>query len=87
GYGSMRLLDRLDFDLIRRNPKPLIGYSDITALHAAIYRHSGLVTFHGGMLNADLLGAKLPPTESSLLAQLAGHVRAGEQIVHPTDYA
>ncbi|AYN18157.1 LD-carboxypeptidase [Pseudomonas monteilii] len=86
GYGSMRLLDRLDFDLIRRNPKPLIGYSDITALHTAIYRHSGLVTFHGGMLNADLLGAKLPPTESSLLAQLAGHVRAGEQIVHPTDY-
>ncbi|MBI6921946.1 MULTISPECIES: LD-carboxypeptidase [Pseudomonas] len=87
GYGSMRLLDRLDFDLIRRNPKPLIGYSDITALHTAIYRHAGLITFHGGMLNADLLGAKLPPTESSLLAQLAGHVRAGEQIVHPTDYA
>lgn len=87
GYGSMRLLDQLDFELIRRNPKPLIGYSDITALHTAIYRHSGLVTFHGGMLNADLLGAKLPPTESSLLAQLGGHVRAGEQIEHPTDYA
>lgn len=32
GYGSMRLLDQLDFELIRRNPKPLIGYSDITAL-------------------------------------------------------
>ncbi|MEN5144193.1 S66 peptidase family protein [Pseudomonas juntendi] len=87
GYGSMRLLDQLDFALIRRNPKPLIGYSDITALHAAIYRHAGLLTFHGGMLNADLLGAKLPPTESSLLAQLGGHVRAGEQIVHPADYA
>ena len=87
GYGSMRLLDQLDFQLIRRNPKPLIGYSDITALHTAIYRHSGLVTFHGGMLNADLLGAKLPPTESSLLAQLSGHVRAGEPIVHPEGYA
>ncbi|MRF42701.1 LD-carboxypeptidase [Escherichia coli] len=87
GYGSMRLLDQLDFELIRRNPKPLIGYSDITALHAAIYRHTGLVTFHGGMLNADLLGAKLPPTEASLLAQLGGHVRAGEQIVHPAEFA
>ena len=88
GYGSMRLLDQLDFELIRRNPKPLIGYSDITALHTAIYRHcGGLVTFHGGMLNADLLGAKLPPTESSLLAQLGGLVRCGEQIVHPADYA
>lgn len=52
----MRLLDQLDFELIRRNPKPLIGYSDITALHTAIYRHAGLLTFHGGMLNADLLG-------------------------------
>lgn len=53
----MRLLDQLDFQLIRRNPKPLIGYSDITALHTAIYRQTGLITFHGGMLNADLLGA------------------------------
>ncbi|WP_367394253.1 LD-carboxypeptidase [Pseudomonas sp. X4] len=87
GYGSMRLLDQLDFELIRRNPKPLIGYSDITALHTAIYRHTGLLTFHGGMLNADLLGAKLPPTETSLLAQLGGHVRAGEQIVHPADFS
>ncbi|MNJ56579.1 putative murein peptide carboxypeptidase [compost metagenome] len=87
GYGSMRLLDQLDFELIRRNPKPLIGYSDITALHTAIYRHTGLLTFHGGMLNADLLGAKLPTTETSLLAQLGGHVRAGEQIVHPAEFA
>ncbi|MBF8670155.1 LD-carboxypeptidase [Pseudomonas putida] len=86
GYGSMRLLDQLDFELIRHNPKPLIGYSDITALHAAIYRHTGLLTFHGGMLNADLLGAKSPPTETSLLAQLGGHVRAGEQILHPAEF-
>ena len=56
--------------------------SDITALHTALYRHAGLITFHGAMLNADLLGGKLAPTESSLLAQLGGHVRAGEQIAH-----
>ncbi|MGB5954665.1 S66 peptidase family protein [Pseudomonas sp.] len=87
GYGSMRLLDRVDFELIRRHPKALIGYSDITALQMAIYRRAGLITFHGGMLNADLLGAKLQPTEASLLAQLGGHVRAGEQIVHPADFA
>ncbi|WP_410481065.1 LD-carboxypeptidase [Pseudomonas plecoglossicida] len=87
GYGSMRLLDQLDFQLIRRNPKPLIGYSDITALHTAIYRQTGLITFHGGMLNADLLGGKLQPTEASLLAQLGGQVRAGEPIMHPADFA
>ncbi|WP_286913803.1 MULTISPECIES: S66 peptidase family protein [unclassified Pseudomonas] len=87
GYGSMRLLDKLDFELIRRHPKPLIGYSDITALHTAIYRHTGLLTFHGGMLNADLLGAKLQPTESSLLAQLTGRVGEGDQIAHPGEFA
>jgi muramoyltetrapeptide carboxypeptidase len=47
GYGSMQLLDKLDYDLIRRNPKVFIGYSDITALHLAISRHANLVTFHG----------------------------------------
>ncbi|MDT7604721.1 MAG: muramoyltetrapeptide carboxypeptidase [Acidobacteriota bacterium] len=47
GYGSMQLLDRIDYDLIRRNPKVFLGYSDITALHLAINRHAGLVTFHG----------------------------------------
>ncbi|NIE75625.1 LD-carboxypeptidase [Pantoea sp. Ap-967] len=87
GYGSMRLLDRLDFDLIRRHPKPLIGYSDITALHMALYRHAGLITFHGAMLNADLLGGKLQPTEASLLAQLGGQVGAGDAIAHPGEFA
>lgn len=86
GYGSMRLLDQVDFALIARNPKPLIGYSDITALHTAINRHCGLVSFHGGMLNADLLGGKLEPTVSSLLGQLRGEVRKGDAIIHPRAY-
>ncbi|HZH31906.1 MAG TPA: LD-carboxypeptidase [Pyrinomonadaceae bacterium] len=47
GYGSAHLLDRVDYDLIRRNPKVFVGYSDITALHLAINRHARLVTFHG----------------------------------------
>jgi muramoyltetrapeptide carboxypeptidase len=47
GYGSMQLLDRIDYDLVRRNPKVFLGYSDITAMHLAINRHAGLVTFHG----------------------------------------
>jgi muramoyltetrapeptide carboxypeptidase len=47
GYGTPRLLDRLDYDLIRANPKILIGYSDITGLHLAIGKKTGLVTFHG----------------------------------------
>lgn len=47
GYGSGQLLDSLDYDLIRRNPKIFLGYSDITALHLAIHKKTGLVTFHG----------------------------------------
>ncbi|MEP7292348.1 MAG: LD-carboxypeptidase, partial [Chloroflexota bacterium] len=47
GNGASRLLPRLDYDLIRANPKILIGYSDITALHLAIHKMTGLITFHG----------------------------------------
>jgi len=47
GYGSCRLLPLLDYDIIRDNPKPFIGYSDITAMHLAILVKTGLITFHG----------------------------------------
>ncbi len=51
GYGCARLLTRLDFDLIRRKPKALIGFSDLTILLNAIYQQTGLETFHGPMLS------------------------------------
>ena len=47
GYGSMHLLDRIDYDLVRRNPKIFLGYSDITAMHLAFNRQARLITFHG----------------------------------------
>jgi muramoyltetrapeptide carboxypeptidase len=47
GWGSPRVLPYLDYDLIARKPKVLIGYSDITALLNAIFQRTGLVTFHG----------------------------------------
>lgn len=47
GSGAARLLPLLDYDRIRANPKILLGYSDITALHSAIQARTGLVTFHG----------------------------------------
>lgn len=46
GYGVMRILDRLDYDAIRRHPKIVVGFSDTTALHAALNRKAHLVTFH-----------------------------------------
>ncbi len=47
GYGSAQLLNLIDYNLIRANPKIFVGYSDITALHLAIHQRTGLVTFHG----------------------------------------
>ena len=47
GYGVMRLLHLLDFDVIGRNPKVFVGFSDITALHISIQKHCSLITFHG----------------------------------------
>lgn len=47
GYGSNRILELIDFNLIAANPKPFIGFSDITSLHMAIYKNTGLITFHG----------------------------------------
>jgi muramoyltetrapeptide carboxypeptidase len=53
GYGATRLLPDVDFKLIRRNPKIFMGYSDITALHVAIFQKTGLVTFHGPVGTSD----------------------------------
>lgn len=47
GSGSARILDKLDYEAIKNNPKVFLGYSDITALHMAIFEKTGLVTFHG----------------------------------------
>jgi muramoyltetrapeptide carboxypeptidase len=47
GYGASQVVPHLDFDTIAANPKPLVGYSDVTALHVAIRQRTGLVTFYG----------------------------------------
>lgn len=47
GYGTMRILDLVDYDAIRTNPKVVLGYSDLTALLNVITQRTGVVTFHG----------------------------------------
>lgn len=56
GYGSPRLLELIDYDLLRRHPKIFVGYSDISALHVAIGQKANLVTFHGPMAMSDFSG-------------------------------
>jgi muramoyltetrapeptide carboxypeptidase len=55
GYGSSRLLNRLDYGLIRKNPKILVGYSDITSLQLALWQKARLVTFSGAMPSVDMV--------------------------------
>ena len=53
GYGSPRLLDKIDYNIIKKNPKIFVGYSDITALQMAFYNKVGLVSFAGPMVAVD----------------------------------
>jgi muramoyltetrapeptide carboxypeptidase len=66
GYGSARLLNKIDFDLVRKNPKIIVGFSDLTALFFAIYKKTGLVTIHGPTLS-DLPKNKNWPNLSELI--------------------
>lgn len=70
GFGSLRILARLDYPLIRSHPKPFIGFSDITALHHAILAKTGMVTFHGPMVCT--LGRADMQTRSSWQEMLSG---------------
>lgn len=88
GYGCTRLLPQVDFDLIRNNPKPFIGYSDITALHLAIRKKTGLITFHGPVGASDFpentlahfRAALMEPVEGYRIAiPAAGEVLPGEE--------
>jgi muramoyltetrapeptide carboxypeptidase len=54
GSGCISLLAHIDYALIRKTPKILLGYSDITALHLALHRHAGLVTFHGPVASSTI---------------------------------
>jgi len=86
GYGSARLLAGIDFALLRRHAKPFVGYSDITALHLALARHAGFVSFHGPMLTSDLLRNRQEPTEAALFAQLQGRQQAGSWLPQPPQF-
>lgn len=52
GYGFVRIIDRINFNLFRKHPKWLIGFSDITVLHCHVNRHFGIATLHSKMCNS-----------------------------------
>jgi muramoyltetrapeptide carboxypeptidase len=70
GYGTARIASKIDYDLIRTHPKIFWGYSDITFLHHAFYKKTGLVTFHGPMLSSDLASDEVDPLTKQRFCQL-----------------
>ncbi len=76
GYGVPRLLDRIDFALLRAHPKLFLGYSDITALHLAIHARCGFPTLHAPMVCSDALVE--PFSRAELLRALACAEPMGE---------
>ena len=67
GYGAPKILNRINFDIVKDNPKVFIGYSDITALHLAFNQICGLVTFHGPMAASDIAGGLDDYTKGELI--------------------
>ena len=53
GYGAIRLINKIDYTILKSNPKPFCGFSDVTALLLMIYRKTGMVTYHGPMACSD----------------------------------
>jgi muramoyltetrapeptide carboxypeptidase len=81
GYASIQLLPDIDWDLIEKNPKIFMGYSDITALLIAMYEKAGIVTFHGPMIQGlrnETKGQKFTMNsfEETLMKGKTGKVQA-----------
>lgn len=78
GYGTPRLLDKIDYNLIKKNPKIFVGYSDITALQMAFLKKAGLVTFAGPMLAVDFWNEVSPFTEEMFWAMITSKRKFGK---------
>lgn len=78
GYGTMRILDRVDWSALRDRPKPIIGFSDNTALHLAAFR-AGVVSFHGPHSAAD----ELPDFSVETLRRVVGRAEPAGVLPFP----
>ncbi len=58
GYGTPRIIDMLDFQMIKKHPKPFVGFSDITLILNALYKKGGFGSYHGPMVAVDFYTEK-----------------------------
>ncbi len=83
GTGVTRLLDLLDYNVIRRHPKIVVGFSDVTALHLALQSQTGLVTFHGPH---PMDGIGMPDGLSELTARTYWQALLADEYASDTGY-
>ena len=69
GYGAIRLISRIDYNLIKANPKPFCGYSDVTALLLMIYKRAGLITYHSPMVYDFITPPQPSPSKEGVVVQ------------------
>ena len=85
GYGAMRILDKLDYDLIAKHPKIFVGFSDITALHIALLNRCGLATFHAPMAVGWSNGPLDDFSRESMYTALM-HAEPVGELINPPEY-
>ena len=84
GYGTLRILPYIDYEMIKAHPKVFLGFSDITTLHVALNQKSGLVTFHGPMIASEMGSEFTDYTEKWLLRAVQENTPLGE-LTNPVD--
>lgn len=83
GDTSSHMMDKLDYDMIKNNPKIFVGYSDVTNLHVALNQKCDLVTFHGPMVKSNMLSKYDDFTEKSF--ELALNMENDLVLENPSD--
>ncbi|MEX2117682.1 MAG: LD-carboxypeptidase [Bacteroidota bacterium] len=84
GYGTPRILDRVNYAALRRDPKIIVGYSDLTALLLAVFRKAGLVTFSGPMAGVEIWKSLDPYTEEHFWRVITSTSKIGD-LKNPDD--
>ncbi len=84
GYGTVRMVDLVHWDLLKQQPKWIIGYSDITVLHSHIHNHLGIATLHATMpLGMDAANPQKAEAQNSLCAAIMGALPQFDMPTHP----
>ena len=83
GYGAIRIVNQIDYELIKANPKPFCGFSDVTALLLMIYKKTGVITYHSPMACTDFAGENNSYSSQAFFDAISGkHIECQGDIMY-----